>query len=128
MNWRSAGALSIASCTRFRSEHAAQRQIPARHPFGERDEVRLDPPMAERKPFSGAAKAGDHLVGDQQDLVAVADLAQPREIARRRHDDPARPHDRLGDDRRDGVGPSARIACSTASAAPIPGSSLPVQR
>jgi len=56
-------------------EHATQRQIPAGHAFGEGDEVRLDPPMAEREPSPGAAEPGDHLVGDQQHIVAIADLA-----------------------------------------------------
>src|SRR6516165_12403250 len=52
---------------------------------------------------SGAAKAGDHLVGDQQHVVTVADLAQPGEIGGWRHDDTAGTHDRLGDDRRNSV-------------------------
>ena len=83
----------------------AQRQIAAGDALGERDDVGLDVPMAQREPPPGAAKPGDDLVGDQQHLVAVADLAQPREIRFRRDDDPARPHHRLADDRGHRVGP-----------------------
>ena len=54
--------------------------------------------MAQGEPFSGASEAGDDLVGDQQDVVAIADLADAREVAVGRHDHAARTHDRLGDD------------------------------
>ena len=64
----------------FRHHDPAQRQIEGGDALGEGPEIRLDPPMARREPFSGAAKAGDDLVGDQQDAVPVANLAQTREI------------------------------------------------
>jgi hypothetical protein len=88
-----------------RDDDAAQRQIGAGHALGERHQVGLDAPMTQGEPAAGAAEAGDHLVGDQQHLVPVADLAQAREIGRRRHDHAAGAHDRLGDDGGDRVGP-----------------------
>ena len=59
--------------------------------------------MFEREPLAGAAEAGDHLVGDQQHLVAVADLAQAGEVVVGRRVDAARALDRLGDHRGDRV-------------------------
>ena len=81
----------------LRKNVAAQWQIAAGHALGERHDVGLDAPMAEREPAPGAAEAGDDLVGDQQYVVFVADLAQFREIALGRHDDAAGAHDRLTD-------------------------------
>ncbi len=45
--------------------------------------------------LAGAAEAGDHLVEHEQDAVRVADLAQPLEIALRRHQAAGRAGDRL---------------------------------
>ena len=49
-----------------------------------------------------AAEAGDHLVEDEQDAVPRADLAQPLEVALRRHQHAGRAGHRLDDHRRDG--------------------------
>ena len=51
------------------------------------------------------AEAGDDLVGDQQDVVPAQDLLDRLEVAVRRHDHAARALDRLGDERRDRLGP-----------------------
>ena len=53
--------------------------------------------------LAGAAEAGHHLVADQQDAVAVADLADRLQVAVGRDDDPVRAGDRLEDDGGDGV-------------------------
>ena len=50
-------------------------------------------------------KPADHLVGDQHDPVAIADLAHALEVAGRRHDRPAAVLHRLHNDRRDRLGP-----------------------
>ena len=55
-----------------------------------------------------AAEAGDHLVDDQQQVVAIADRAHALEPARRRDDHAAHPLHRLGDDGADAVRALAR--------------------
>src|SRR3546814_20728541 len=52
-----------------------------------------------REARAEAAEAGDHLVEDQQDAMAVADLAQPLQIALRRYQNAGRTGDRLADHR-----------------------------
>ena len=42
--------------------------------FGELDHVRFNTPVVEGKHFAGAPEAGDHLVGNPQHVVSVADL------------------------------------------------------
>ena len=51
-----------------------------------------------------APERRDDLVEDQQDPVAIAQLPQARQVARRRDHDPGRHEDRLGDQGRDGPG------------------------
>ena len=86
---------------RPRQHHARQRQVAAGHALGEDHQVRHHPVVLHPEPFAGPAKAGDHLVGDQQDPVAIADRAHAREVVGRRHDQAARPLHRLGDHRGD---------------------------
>ena len=85
-------------------DRRAHRHVAARDRLGDRHHVRLHVEMLQREPLAGAPEARDHLIGDQQHLVAVADLAQPREVVGRRRIDPARALHRLGDHRRDRVG------------------------
>ena len=54
-----------------------------------------------------AAKAGDHLVGDQQDVVAVQHLLDRGPVALGRRHDAAGAKHRFADEGRDGVGPFA---------------------
>ena len=61
--------------------------------------------MLAREPGAGAAESGDHLVDDQQNVVSVADLAHPPEIASVADLHAVGLHDRLGDERRDVVRP-----------------------
>src|SRR5262245_10607935 len=51
--------------------------------------------------FTQAPKPADHLVRDHIDIVFPADLADPGEVSLRRHDDAARAHDGLGNERSD---------------------------
>src|SRR5262249_23076806 len=50
------------------------------------------------EPFPGATESRDDLVGDQEDVMAIADLADTREIGVRWHDHAARAHYGLRDD------------------------------
>ena len=73
---------------------AAGDPLPQRHDVG-RDAVRLD-----RPPRAGAAHTHQHLVGDEQDVVAVADLPHAAEVlGTRRRPARGRAADRLGDER-----------------------------
>ena len=83
---------------------AAQRQVAGGHALGERADVGLDVPVAGGEPLARPAEAGDHLVGDEQHLVPVADLAHEREVVVGRIEHAAAAVDRLGDERRDRVG------------------------
>ena len=66
------------------------------------------PPVLEREQAPRAAEAGDHLVGDQQHVVPVADLADAREVVVRGDDDAARALHGLGDEHRHRVGSLAQ--------------------
>ncbi len=59
--------------------------------------------MIDRPPAPGAAEAAHDLVGDEQDAVAVTDLAYALEVAVGRDEDAVRAHHRLEDEAGDGV-------------------------
>jgi len=80
--------------------------IAARKPLGGHDQVGNDTPVVQGPVAARPAHARHDLVGDEQHVVFVADLADAPEVAVFRHERPRRgPHDRLGDEGRDGVGP-----------------------
>ena len=56
------------------------------------------------EPRAGPAEAGDHLVGDEEDVVPAADLAHARQVARWRRIHPAGPDHRLAEEGGDPVG------------------------
>ena len=73
--------------------------------------------MIEAEPAAGPSEAGHHLVGDEQDAVAAADLGDQRPVAvGRDHGRQRRANDRLGDERGDGAGPAASIVRSSSAA------------
>ena len=61
----------------------------------------VTPKLCAANAWPGAPEAGDHLVEHEQDAVRVADLAQPLQIALRRHQAAGRPGDRLDEARGD---------------------------
>ena len=69
-------------------DHRAERHVARVDPLRDAEDVGHDVPVLAREPLAGAAEAGHHLVEDQQDAVAVADLAHALEVAVGRHDDP----------------------------------------
>ena len=79
-----------------------QRRVAAAEALAQAHDVR--PRVEELRGEHGAEppERRDDLVEDQQDPVAVAQLAQARQVARRRDHDPGRHQDRLGDQGRDG--------------------------
>src|SRR5207247_2649428 len=82
-------------------DHRSERDVPGGDPLCDREDVRDDVPVVTREPASRAAEAGHDLVEDEQDSVAVADLADGLKVAVRRRDDSVRTGDRLEEHRRD---------------------------
>ncbi len=60
--------------------------------------IGFDAVVFDGKHFSGTAKAGLNFVGNEEDAMAVENFLHFFEIIRRRDDDPAFAHDRLGDE------------------------------
>ena len=85
-------------------DHRAERDVAGVDPLRDAEDVGDDVPVLAGEPLAGAAEARHHLVEDQQDPVAVADLAHALEVAVGRQDDPVRARDGLEDDRGDRVG------------------------
>ena len=102
MPWR-----EHARAGRERLHHAvvgddgADRRVGRGQALGGQDHVRLDVVLLRAEPGAEAAEAVDDLVGDQQDAVVVADLADALEVALRRGEDAAGVLDRLHDHHRD---------------------------
>ena len=67
-------------------QQGADRRIAAAEPLGDRHQVGADPLLLAGVQRAGAAHAAHHLVEDEQDAVAVADLAHALEIAGHRRD------------------------------------------
>ena len=62
-------------------DHRAERHVARVDPLRDAEDVGHDVPVLAREPPAGAAEAGHHLVEDQQDPVAVADLADRLQVA-----------------------------------------------
>ena len=83
---------------------SAERQVRRGQALGHRHQIRDGVPVVDREPAPGSAEAGHHLVGDHEDVVTVADLADALDVAVGRDEDAVRPDDRLEENRRDRVG------------------------
>ena len=79
------------------------REIRRCDPLCQRQNVRLDGIGLRTEQASCPAEAADHLVDDQQDVVTAKDLPDLREIPLGGQDHAADPHDRLCDERGDGI-------------------------
>src|SRR5262249_7652757 len=67
--------------------------------FRSRDDVRAHAPVLDSKPLTDSTESCDHLVGNEDDVIAIADLANSGEVLRRRHLNAVCLHHRLGDHR-----------------------------
>ena len=86
----------------------ADRRVAGAESLAQRDDVGADAVVLEREQRAGAAHPAHHLVRDEQHAVPVADLADPREVARDRGDAAQRrADDGLGDERGDALRPHA---------------------
>ena len=95
-------------------QHAAERQVAAVDALGEGHEIGLDAVVLRAEPLAEPAEAGDHLVGDQQDAVLVADALDLRPVGVRRDDHAAGALHRLADEGRDVVDAELRGSCARA--------------
>ncbi len=82
---------------------SAQREAVG-DPFRGDQNVGIDAVVLVGKHLAGAAEAGLDFVGNEQDAVLVENLLHFFEVIRRRHDDPAFAHHRLGDEGGDVAG------------------------
>ena len=113
--------LASASTSRSGGDQRRDRRVSSPQTLAEGHEVRHNAELRDGSPRAGAARTGQHLVGDEEHLVAIADLPDPAEVVRRRHGSPARrPTHRLGDERRHRLRTLARTIASS-TAAPITG-------
>ena len=81
---------------------AAEREIAGGDALGEDDHVRVEvEQVAGGEDGPEPPEGGDHFVGNIEDLVLPADLADAPEITVRRHDDAARGLDRFADESAD---------------------------
>ena len=85
-------------------DHPAHRHIGGGERLGDGHDVGLVAVALAAEPVAEPAPGADHLVGDQQHVVAVADLAHALEVAVLRRDAAAGVLERLEDHRGDGVG------------------------
>ena len=83
--------------------NAAERDVAAGNALGKLHDVGLDAVVLEPEPLARSSEARDHLVRNQQHVMAIADLADAGEVVRRRHDHAARALHRLGDEGGDRV-------------------------
>ena len=86
-------------------EHRSDRRIGGRETLRAADQVGPDVVALGREPVADAAEAGDHLVGGEQDVVAVAELAHAAPVAGGGDEGAARVLDGLHVDEADRLGP-----------------------
>ena len=61
-------------------DDGADRDVARAKPLRTDDKIGDHPPVVERKIGSGAAKSGHDLIGDEEDLMAIADLADDGKV------------------------------------------------
>ena len=93
---------------RVRHEAGRDRLVPGGQRLRQRHDVGLQIKGLRAEHVARAAESGDHFVDDEQDLVFLQQQLDAIEVGGRRHDDAARPHHRLGEERGDGVGTLAQ--------------------
>ena len=121
-------------------DHRAQRRVAGGEALGAGDDVGLVAVALRAEHVAEAAERADDLVGDQQHVVLVADLADPLEVAGRRREAATGVLHRLEEHRGDGVGtleldglgdpvrrPSDRRPPRRAPPRPAPCSARPVE-
>lgn len=77
---------------------AAEGEVARRDRLGELQEIRLNAPVLKSEHLAGAAEPRDDLIGHQQHVVLVADLANARKVVVLRHDGAAGALNRLRDE------------------------------
>ena len=94
-----------------RDDHAAERQVAARHALGEHDHVGLHAPALDPEPRSEPAEAADNGVDDQQHTGPLADRRHALHVARQRRVHATGPDHGLDEDARHLLSTGARDLC-----------------
>ena len=92
------GALAERLHQPVADQHAAERGVAGGHALGEGDDVGLVAVTLRAEVVAQPAERADHLVGDEQHAVAVADLPDPLEVPGRRREAAAGVLHRLQED------------------------------
>src|SRR5699024_6476697 len=96
------------------ADHCGDGQDAAAKSLSEQVEVRNDTLTVARESLTDPAETRLDLIGDEQHVLLIADLTDPRQVALRRDDDPGFALDRFHEDSyglvRDGRGDGIRIA------------------
>ncbi len=87
-----------------RDHRGRDREIGAGDALGQGHDIGLELVEPGGEPRAGAPEPGDHLVGDEEDVVLGEDCLNLLEVALGRQEDAAGAHDRLGDEGGDGIG------------------------
>ena len=103
--------LSTASAYRLADDHRGHREAVA-ETFAERDHVRHHVPVLHAQPLAGAAHAGEHFVGHEQNAPLIAERAELGEEVVRRHDRAGPALDRLEHEGRDLAGGASAMNAS----------------
>ena len=93
---------------RVRHEAGRDRLVPGGQRLRQRHDVGLQIKGLRAEHVARAAEAGDHFVDDEEDFVFLQERLDAIEVGGRRHDDPARSHHRLGEERSDRIGALAQ--------------------
>ncbi len=86
---------------RVGGDHRTHRRVGRGDALGRRDDVGLVVVALGAEPLAEPAPRADDLVGDEEDVVVIGDLAHALEVPLGRHEAPPGVLDRLQDDRRD---------------------------
>ena len=84
--------------------NAAKREIAGSNRLGELYQVGFDTPVFQTKHFACTTETGDHLVGNQQHLVLIADFPDTRKIVVLRYYHATSALDRFGNEHGDRLG------------------------
>ena len=109
---RGIGPLGERPVDRIAHEHAAEGHVAGVHALGEHQQVRRHALVVDREPGPGSAEPDQHLVGDQQDAMAGAQLPHPAQVPGRWTFTPELPVTGSSTSAAIVVGPSSRITCS----------------
>ena len=107
--WAKIGMSFEPSCSTsphaVRDDRSRERHVGAGDALRQRHQIGVEAVLVAREPGAEAAEAGDHLVGNEEHVVALADGLDLLEVALCRGDTGGGAHHGLGDEGADGLRP-----------------------